>query len=89
MDEIKLVFKDLGAMEVVHKEDIPEDLKAHYTHLFTVDKFTADGKHDKCKLRLVAHGNEQDSMIYADWLSPTVTIQSLMTCLSIAACQWG
>jgi hypothetical protein len=84
--KLNLVFKDLKAMEVVWKEDIPGSFKAHITHHFTVEKFTADGKHDKCKSRLVAHGNEQDSIIYADWSSPTVAIQLLMTCQSIAAC---
>jgi hypothetical protein len=35
-------------------------------HLYTVEKFTVVGSHDKYKSRLVAHRNEQDSMIYAD-----------------------
>jgi hypothetical protein len=58
--EIKLVFEDLKAMEPVKREEIPEGYKAHNTHLFMVEKFTEDGKHDKYKSRLVAHGNEQD-----------------------------
>jgi hypothetical protein len=85
-DEIRLVFKELDAMEPVRKEDISKGYKAHNTHLFTVEKFMADGKHDKFKSRLVAHGNEQDATIYADRSSPTVAIQSLMTCMTLAAC---
>jgi hypothetical protein len=85
-DEIRLVFEELDAMEPVRKEDIPQGYKAHNTHLFTVEKFMADGKHDKFKSRLVAHGNEQDATIYADRSSPTVAMQSLMTCMTLAAC---
>jgi hypothetical protein len=54
--------------------------------LFTVEKFLGDGRHNKYKSQLVAHGNEQDMTIYADWSSPTVAIQSLMMCLAITAC---
>jgi hypothetical protein len=86
IDEIKLVFEDLKAMEPVRKEDTPGGYKGHNTHLFIVEKLAADGSHEKYKSRLVAHGNEQDSTIYADWSSWTVAIQSLMTCLAIAAC---
>ena len=80
VDDIKLVFKELKAMEPVKKEDIPKGYKAHNMHLFTVEKFAADGCHDKYKSRLVAHGNEQDSIIYADWSSPMVATQFLRTC---------
>jgi hypothetical protein len=77
VEEIKLVFEDLKVMEPVKKEEISAGYTAHNTHLFMVEKFTADGKHDKYKSRLVAHGYES---------SPTVAIQSLMTCLTMAAC---
>ena len=33
VEEIKLVFDNLKAVEVVMKEDIPEGFKAHNTHL--------------------------------------------------------
>jgi len=42
MGEIKLVFRDLKAMEVIRKEDLPKGFKAHNMHLFTVEKFTAE-----------------------------------------------
>lgn len=87
LEEIKLVFKDLKAMELVRREELPEGFKVHNTHLFTVKKFTADSHHDKYKSQLVMHGNEQDSTIYADWSSPMVVIQSSTTCLTLAACK--
>jgi hypothetical protein len=89
VEKIKLVFKDLQAMQPVRIEEIPSILKAHNTHLFKGEKFTAGGKHDKFKSWLVAHGNEQDSTIYTYRSSPTVVIQSLMTCLTLAACNNG
>jgi len=86
MAEIQLVFEDLKAVEAVRKEDIPEGFKAHNTHLFTVEKFLADGAHDKTKSRIVAHGDEQDTTMYADRYSPTAGIHSIMSCLTVVAC---
>jgi hypothetical protein len=83
--EIRLVFKDLKAVDVIKRENIPKGFKAHNTHLFTVQKFLANGEHDKYKSRLVAHGNEQDATIYSDRSSPTASIHSITTCLAIAA----
>jgi hypothetical protein len=74
-EEIKLVFEELKAVEVVAKEKIPAGIPAFSYHLFTVENFKADGSHDKYKSRLVAHGNEQDTMLYP-----------ILTCLAIAAC---
>ena len=34
-------------VEPVKREEIPAGYKAHNTHLFMVEKFTEDGKHDK------------------------------------------
>jgi hypothetical protein len=36
--EIRLVFEDLKAVDVIEKENIPKGFKAHNTHLFTVQK---------------------------------------------------
>jgi hypothetical protein len=82
----QLVFDDLKAMEPVKKEDKPAGYKGHNMHLFTVEKYLADGSHDKYKSRLVAHGNKQDSTNYADRSALMVEIQSLMACLTLAAC---
>jgi hypothetical protein len=85
-EEIKLVFEELKAVEVVRKEDIPVGIPAFNSHLFTIEKFKADGSHDKYKSRLVAHGNEQDDTLYPDRASPTAQLHSIMACLAIAAC---
>jgi hypothetical protein len=45
VEEIKLVLDNLKAIEAVKKESIPEGV--HNTHLFTVEKFLANGEHDK------------------------------------------
>jgi hypothetical protein len=84
--EIELVFKDLKAVQVVKREDIPKGIPAFGTHLFTVEKFKADGSTDKFKSRLVAHGNEQDASLYPDRSSPTAQMHAIMTCLTVAAC---
>ncbi len=85
-EEIELVFCDLEALEVVRREKIPKGIPVFGTHLFTSEKFKADGSTDKFKSRLVAHGNEQDATLYPDRSSPTAQMQSIMTCLTVAAC---
>ena len=77
------IFSDLKAVEAVYKKDVEE--KAHGCHIFTVDKFLADGEFDKCKSRTVLHGNEQDPNLYLDKSSPTVAIHSIFVCLAIVA----
>jgi hypothetical protein len=42
--------------------------------------------HDKTKSRIVAHGDEQDTTMYADRSSPTAGIHSIMSCLTVVAC---
>ncbi len=83
--KIELVFKDLKAVEPVKEEEIPTGIPAFNPRLFTVQKFKADGTRDKFKSRLVAHGNEQDSMLYLDCSSPTAQLHSIMTCLPVVA----
>jgi hypothetical protein len=85
-EEIELVFRDLEAVQVVRKDDIPKGTPTFGTHLFTIEKFKADGTTDKFKSRLVAHGNEQDANLYPDCSSPTAQMHSIMTCLTVAAC---
>jgi hypothetical protein len=58
-EEIKLVFQDLKAVQIVKREEIPKGVPVFGTHLFTIEKFKADGSTDKFKSRLVAHGNER------------------------------
>jgi hypothetical protein len=85
-EEIELVFQDLKAVQIVRKEEIPRGVPTFVTHLFTIEKFKADGSTDKFKSRLVAHGNEQDANLYPDRSSPMAQIHSIMMCLTVAAC---
>jgi hypothetical protein len=84
--EIKQVFEELKALEPVDRKEIPEGIKPLDCHLFTMEKFDASGQHEKYKSRLVLHGNEQDTSLYPDWSSPTVSVPAILTCLALAAC---
>jgi hypothetical protein len=84
VDEIEMLLVSLQALEPVCREDIG-DADVHNSHLFTMEKFTADGMHDKFKSRMVMNRNEQDPDMYPDRSSPTVAIHSLLTCLAVAA----
>ena len=53
--------------------------------MFLKDKYTADGKFDKLKSRLVAGGHLQDRNIYDNGSSPTVSTTSVFIVATIAA----
>lgn len=53
--------------------------------MFLKDKYTADGKFDKLKSRLVAGGHLQDRDIYDNGSSPTVSTTSVFIIAAIAA----
>jgi hypothetical protein len=84
IEEIIMCFATLCALEPVFKEDTA-GIAALTCHLFTVEKFHADGTYDKTKSRLVAHGDEQDVLMYPDRSLPTVSIHAIMTSLAVAA----
>ena len=85
VSEIKLLYhEELDALEPVTEEELGDN-KAHGSHLFTVEKFLANGEHDKCNTRLVLHGNEQDPLLFPNKSSPTVAIHSILSCLTVAA----
>jgi hypothetical protein len=48
VDEVQMLLVGLQALEPVRREDIG-DADVHNSHLLTVEKFTADGTHDKFK----------------------------------------
>jgi hypothetical protein len=79
-----MCFVMLGALLPVLKSEL-EGAVALSCHMFTIEKFLANGEHDKFKSRIVAHGNEQDILLYPDRSSPTVSMQAIMACLAIAA----
>jgi hypothetical protein len=84
--EIKQVFEELRALELVEKKKIPKGIIPLGCHLFTIEKIDASGQHKKYKSRLVSHGNEQDTNLYPNWSSPTVSVHAILTCLALAAC---
>jgi hypothetical protein len=45
------------------KKETPKGIKALGAHFFTVEKFTANGEHEKFKSWLNSHGNEK---VYPD-----------------------
>lgn len=47
VEEIRQIFEGLQEVEAVYKKYI--EGKAHRHHMFTVDKFLANGEFDKCK----------------------------------------
>ena len=53
--------------------------------MFLKDKYSADGKFDKLKFRLVAGGHLQDRNIYDNGSSPTVSTTSVFIVAAIAA----
>jgi hypothetical protein len=50
-----------------------------------VDKFLADGQHDKFKARIIMNGDEQDVELFPNQSSPIVAIHSIMACLTMVA----
>jgi hypothetical protein len=83
MDEIMLLFIHLLAS--VFYESI-KSVKPLKCHLFTVQKFLVTGDLGKGKSKMVVNGNEQDTDVYPDCLSPTIAIHSLLTYLSVVVC---
>ena len=53
--------------------------------MFLKEKYDAAGVFEKLKARLVAGGNEQDKTLYDQLSCPTVTQESIMMVLNIAA----
>ena len=84
-DEVKLVLKYMEAVQIVSDDEV--DGKAHGCHMFTVNKHLANRDFDKCKSRIVLHGNEQDPHLYPDKSSLTVALHSILTCLAFASFQ--
>ncbi len=82
--EVELLFVDLQALQPIQPKEMG-DVKPLKSHMFSVEKFTAEGEVDKVKSRMVANGNEQDPELYPDKSSPTVAVQSILTCLATAA----
>jgi len=55
------------------------------SHMFLKYKYDAQGRLEKLKARLVADGRSQDRELYRDNYSPTVSLESIMSTLKLAA----
>ena len=80
-------LNDRQSFEGVQTENMtPEERKRIISSsMFLKDKYTADGKFEKLKARLVAGGHQQDRAIYDESGSPTATTASIFIIATIAA----
>lgn len=87
--ELKQLLVDKKALLPVHRGDLSaRQLKKTIRSLmFLKPKFDGLGRFEKIKARLVANGKQQDRNLYPDTYSPTVALQSVMMCLTIAAAE--
>ena len=89
----KSILKELKQMvdkevwEVISKSRLTKDQlkKVIRSSMFLTEKFTAEGEFDKLKARLVAGGDGQDKTLYNNLSSPTVSQETIMMVLAIAA----
>jgi hypothetical protein len=77
------LFTELEALKPV--KEVPKDAEVLNGILIVVEKFLANGDHDKWKGRLVADGRSQDRALYPNKSSPTLAIHSLFTVLAFYA----
>jgi hypothetical protein len=52
-------------------------------HLFSVDKFLANGYHDKFKSQMEMNGNEQGAVVFPDRSLLTIAIHPKITCVNL------
>ena len=85
--EFKQLFKEKKALIPVNRGDLSARQMKQIirSSMFLKTKFDAKGTFEKIKARLVADGSKQDRALYPDNSSHTVTMQSLLMTLLIAA----
>ena len=78
---------DKNVWEAVHLNSLSYDQRKSIitSSMFLKDKYTADGKFDNLKSRLVAGGHLQDRNIYDNGSSPTVSTTSVFIVAAFAA----
>jgi len=81
--ELSQLFTEMEALAPV--KEIPKNAEVLNGILIVVEKFLANGDHDKWKGRLVADGRSQDRALYPNKSSPTLSIHSLFTVLAFYA----
>ena len=89
MAELRQLLVEKKALLPVHRGDLsPRQLKKVIRSLmFLKTKFDGLGRFEKIKARLVANGKQQDRTLYPDTYSPTVALQSVLMCLTVAAAE--
>jgi len=81
--ELSQLFTEMEALKPVR--EVPKDAEVLNGMMIVVEKFLANGEHDKWKGRLVADGRSQDRALYPNKSSPTLSIHSLFTVLAFYA----
>jgi hypothetical protein len=86
MKELKQIL-DKEVWDAVDKSLLTKSQlkKAIRSSMFLTEKFTASGAFDKLKARLVAGGDMQDKSLYGNLSSPTVSQETVMFVLAVAA----
>ena len=87
--ELRQLLQEKKALVPVMRGDLSvRQLKGTIRSLmFLKTKFDGMGRFEKIKARLVANGKQQDRNLYPDTYSPTVALQSVLTCLTVAAAE--
>jgi hypothetical protein len=87
--ELRQLLHEKKAIQPVHRGELSaRQLKqAIRSLMFLKTKFDGLGRFEKIKARLVANGKQQDRTLYPDTYSPTVALQSLFMCLTVAAAE--
>ena len=89
------VRKELGQMinkevfEFIHPTCLSKERRRSVirSSLFLKEKLNPEGVFTKLKARLVAGGDQQDKSLYEDISSPTVSLESIMMVIAIAAAE--
>ena len=87
--ELRQLLREKKALAPVHRGDLSarQLKKVIRSLMFLKTKFDGLGRFEKIKARLVANGKQQDRELYPDTYSPTVALQSVLMCLTLAAAE--
>jgi len=87
--ELRQLLREKKALAPVHRGDLSgrQLKKVIRSLMFLKTKFDGLGRFEKIKARLVANGKQQDRDLYPDTYSPTVALQSVLMCLTLAAAE--
>ena len=85
--EFAQLYAEKEALSPVHRRDLTADQAKGVirSSLFLNPKHDATGAFQKIKARLVGNGKQQDKTLWPDRSSPTVSLESVMTILTVTA----